>query len=579
MTNQIDAQIADRHRTNGKQTQAKLEMPSDSEKSPESPNSNFLSPVPDFEQAVVLRQPHIWSRSIVWTIVGVTTAALLWAAIAKIEQVIPAQGQLKPQGKVKEIQVPVNGVVKEVYVKEGEEVGEGQLLATLDSRASVADLESSKKIRQTLSKENEFYRALMEQPLDSDRLESSLAQLDLPPEVTALARHRMALVAENQLFRIQIGDSPTQSTLSLEQQARLGTAKAELDSRATAARLEMEQLEKQLQQNQVQLADTRTQLSLDRQILSEIQARNSETLEQAENSLAIEQKILQEVEPLLEEGALAKLQLERQRQSVQDRSAELSEKKRNGAIELEKQKQQIQTNLAEIDRLLEEEQRLRLAINQARARLTNTVTLSTKEIRDKMADNEKQMAEIDSQLTKNAIENEKRIAEIDSQISKTEVTLNYQEVRAPVAGRVFDLKAFSGFVPQPSQAEALLKIVPDDHLVAEVDITNQDIGFIRPGMKADVRIDSFPFSEFGDVKGEVASIGSDSLPPDEINRFYRFPTKIQLDEQVLQVNDTEIPLKSGMSVSVNIKVREKRTVLSLFTELFTKKVESLKEVR
>jgi HlyD family secretion protein len=115
--------------------------------------------------------------------------------------------------------------------------------------------------------------------------------------------------------------------------------------------------------------------------------------------------------------------------------------------------------------------------------------------------------------------------------------------------------------------------------VAEVDVTNEDIGFVTTGQKADVRIDSFPFSEFGDIKGEVIRIGSDALPPDEINRFYRFPVKVKLDQQYLKIKDREIPLQSGMSVSVNIKVRENRTVLSLFTELFTNKVETLKQVR
>nr|WP_232826334.1 HlyD family secretion protein [Cyanothece sp. BG0011] len=112
-----------------------------------------------------------------------------------------------------------------------------------------------------------------------------------------------------------------------------------------------------------------------------------------------------------------------------------------------------------------------------------------------------------------------------------------------------------------------------------MNITNQDIGFVRVGQKVDVRIDSFPFSEFGDIKGEVMSIGSDALEPDEIYQFYRFPAKVELDQQYLATADREIPLQSGMSVTANIKVRENRTVLSLITELFNKKVESLKQVR
>lgn len=146
-------------------------------------------------------------------------------------------------------------------------------------------------------------------------------------------------------------------------------------------------------------------------------------------------------------------------------------------------------------------------------------------------------------------------------------------------GVVFDLKATPGYVTPPNQTEPLLKIIPADSLVAEVDVTNKDIGFVRTGMPVDVRIDSFPYSEFGGVDGEVEYVGSDALPPDQTYQFYRFPVRIKLDSQELVSHGREIPLQSGMSVTANIRVREKRTVMSIFTELFTKKIESLETVR
>ena len=72
------------------------------------------------------------------------------------------------------------------------------------------------------------------------------------------------------------------------------------------------------------------------------------------------------------------------------------------------------------------------------------------------------------------LENKKQIAEVDSQISQAELNFKYQELRAPVAGTVFDLKAKNaGFVSESSQT--LVKIVPDDNLIAEVFIPNKDI--------------------------------------------------------------------------------------------------------
>jgi hemolysin D len=109
-------------------------------------------------------------------------------------------------------------------------------------------------------------------------------------------------------------------------------------------------------------------------------------------------------------------------------------------------------------------------------------------------------------------------------------------------------------------------------------VTNADIGFVRTGMMVDVRVDSFPFSEFGDIKGEVVRIGSDALPPDEEHRFYRFPVRIKLDRQTILTAGQEIQVQSGMSISANIKIR-KRTVMTIITDQFTRKIDSFQNVR
>jgi len=557
-------------------------------------NKSITPSLPTFsppEQSVILKQSPIWSRTIIWTLMSVTTAALIWSAFAKIEQVVGAQGQLKPQGKVQEVQAPVNGVVQEVKVKDGDRVNKGDVLVLMDSSASKVQLESLGKIRATAEKENQFYRLLMAQDLTPAQVESSIAQLKLPSEIADLARNRAALVAENQLYQAQVSEGASSSALQEEQLARLAAARREANSRQAAARLEMEQLEKQLAQTGVQLADARSQLIKDRLVLEEIKTRNANSMKQGQESLDIERNILNDIEPLGEEGAVARYQINKQKQSVTDRQNELQQQEANGEIDREKQEKEVQTRIAEISRLEQEEKRYFLLISQAQEKLINTTVITEKDVRDKMADNHKRIAEIDSQISRIIIDNNKRIAELDSQISQAQQTIKYQKITAPIDGVVFDLKARPGFVPQPSQAEALLKIVPDGCptqikdaakgcLVAEVDVTNQDIGFVRVGQKADIRIDSFSYSEYGDIKGEVISIGSDALPPDENHRFYRFPVRVSLNSQELVLKDkSTLPLQSGMSVSVNIKVNENRTVLGLFTDMFNKQVDTLKQVR
>jgi HlyD family secretion protein len=85
---------------------------------------------------VVLQQSRFWARSITWTLIGVTGFALAWLALAKTEEIVTAPGKLEPLGVVKDIQMPVGGVVDQVLVKEGDRVNKGQVLLRLDTEAS-----------------------------------------------------------------------------------------------------------------------------------------------------------------------------------------------------------------------------------------------------------------------------------------------------------------------------------------------------------------------------------------------------------------------------------------------------------
>ena len=472
-----------------------------------------------FDQPVILEQPAVWSRVVVWLLVAMTTSALAWAAIAKIEEAVPATGKLEPQGSVKEIKAPTGGVVREIHVQDGQVVKKGELLVTFDPTAPAADLESLTKLRNSLLRENQFYTTAV----------SGIGQDD--GDLGSLTRLRAALIAENEFYQAQINglnvNQRTGGEFNSTQQQLLTNARAEYQSRVTDAQLRIRELEKQLSQTQVQLVT-------------------------AKKVVGLNQQILDRIEPVAKEGAISQLQYQRQQQEVLTRQAE-------------------------VERLTGEQQRILVQISQAREQLQNTISLSAKDVFTKIADNQKKIAEINVDLVRFRLENNKKISEIDGQLSKAKLALQYQELRSPVNGVVFDLQANSqGFVANSS--EPILRVVPNENLVASVYITNKDIGFVQPGMATDIKIESFPESEFGSIKGKLVSIGSDALAPTQERPFYAFPAKIQLETQSLLTNGRKLPLQSGMSVNCNIKVR-KRTVLSIFLDMFDKKVNSLQNVR
>lgn len=530
-----------------------------------------------FEQSVILRRSPKWSRLTMGGIMGVTIFAIGWSIVAKIEQVIPAQGLIQPTGKLQEIQVPTNGVVQEVKVEEGQRVEKGDVLMVLDSTTSQAQVDSLSQVRKSLTQENKFYRALMAGKIDSNNVDATISTLEIPREIAYLTRNRAELKDENEMFNALLGSSG--GSLNPEQQARLEASQADLRERTASARLEVEQLEKQLEQNKIQLEDNRAQLDTSKQNLAEIKQRNQEAMEQAKESLKIEQETLKAILPVYEEGGIAKVQVDQQRQRINDRNASMVDALKEGNLERDRQQQEVTSLQAEIQRLLQEEQRLTLDISQAREQLSNTTTLSRKELLDQIATNRKRLSEIDSQLNKTIVENEKRISETNSQISSAEQNLKYQTIVAPVTGDVFDLRAYPGFVPPSGQAaRPVLQIVPTEDLIAEVFITPQDIGFVEPGMTTDVRISTFNYSEYGDIEGEVEFISKSALEPEPPYDFFRYVAKVKLKKDFFNIKGKKKYIQPGMEVQANIRINENRTVFNLLSEKFLGGLDKFKEL-
>ena len=75
-----------------------------------------------------LQQDRFWLRTVTWTLVGTTVFGIGWLGIARTEEVVVAQGQLKPTGGVKEIRIPAGTVVEDILVEQGDQVRKDQVL-------------------------------------------------------------------------------------------------------------------------------------------------------------------------------------------------------------------------------------------------------------------------------------------------------------------------------------------------------------------------------------------------------------------------------------------------------------------
>ena len=111
--------------------------------------SNALSKLPqlspdalDFAPAILKSQhqpPSPFPRFVLYTLLALVGVLLVWAVVGRLDVVAVAQGKLVPQSFLKVVQPSESGIIKEILVKEGDEVAAGQVLMRMDASLSEAD--------------------------------------------------------------------------------------------------------------------------------------------------------------------------------------------------------------------------------------------------------------------------------------------------------------------------------------------------------------------------------------------------------------------------------------------------------
>ena len=198
------------------------------------------------------------------------------------------------------------------------------------------------------------------------------------------------------------------------------------------------------------------------------------------------------------------------------------------------------------------------------------------ELENQSADLDEQFNRLKLQQQQISLQSAKSIDRMRNELSLVNLKLQYQAVHAPASGIIFDPEASLDGVLMAG--ERILSIVPQSGLFAEVFVPNKDIGFVKIGQKAKVRVDAFPFTRYGELNGTVTSVAADALSPDETSNIYRFPIKLGLEKSYLLSDNIMIPLKPGMSITTNLKLRDKR-VISLISDLLVDQTDSVKSIR
>lgn len=148
-------------------------------------------------------------------------------------------------------------------------------------------------------------------------------------------------------------------------------------------------------------------------------------------------------------------------------------------------------------------------------------------------------------------------------------------VRSPVAGTVKRLLVNTiGGVIQPGMDIA--EVVPSEEvLLVEAKIRPSDIAYMHPGQVAKIKFTAYDFAVMGGIEGNLIHISPDTIVDENNESFYL--VRVETDRVFIGPDGTELPIISGMTVSVDILTGEKSVLDYLLKPILKTKQLALRE--
>ena len=398
---------------------------------------------------------------------------VFWAWIAVLDEVTKGDAQVIPSSKIQLIQSLDGGIVEDILVKEGDVVEKDQVLLKIDTTTAETNL-----------KEREArYNYLQGMVIRLDA-EINNKPLVFPED---LAKKAPSVITE-QINQYNLRRSQRSAELSV--------------------------LESQTSQRNQEVREMGARLS------------------QLRSNLSLKEQELNMRRPLVEQGAMSKVELLRIEGEVTDLRGEINT---------------IGTAVP----------RAKSAVAEAQQRISEMKAKGNAEAQQELA---AAKAEMDS-LAQTLIGGEQKVA-------KT-------QMKSPVKGTVKQLKINTvGGVIKPG--EDVMEIVPfGDNLLFEAKVPPKDIAFIRPGQEANVKITAYDSSIYGGLKGIVEGISADTIMNEKGESFYR--VTIRTKESVLMHNGKPLPIIPGMTANVQILTGKKSVLDYLLKPIMKARQDALRE--
>ncbi|QIR37395.1 HlyD family efflux transporter periplasmic adaptor subunit [Tolypothrix sp. PCC 7910] len=461
--------------------------------------------------------PPLYTRLLAGTVSLIVFGAIAWAHFSEIDEVAIASGELIASTQVRPVTSLGGGRILKVKVKEGDRVTKDQVLIQRDPDLQQSDVNRLAKSTQLIQEDL--------QRLDAERVGVKSTGTKL----------------QDELLNSRLADF----------QARQATAEADANRQQAImdqAKVRLNRLQENLVNAKSSLANAKTNLI------------NAQTISlKVENNLAIAQKREQSLRTLMTPGAVPRVDYLEAQERLNRATTEITRAKdevtnaQNKIIEAQDRVTSLEKDIAaQAQEIRQAQEAYQAARNQAQRVASE------------------RQSEILSQINKRKEE----LTNVAGQLEQARKQEDEETIKAPFAGTIYKIKATKG----PVQAgEELLSILPEgEDMLLEVKVLNSDIGFIREGMKAKVKMATFPFQEFGVIEGEVVQVSPNAVTDEKLGLV--FPTRIKLNKHSITVRGQEVAFTPGMAANGEIVTR-KKSVLTFIMEPVTRRFSEAFSVR
>lgn len=416
----------------------------------------------------------IQSHIILWMAFSFIIIAIIWADFAELDEVTRGSGKTIPSSHIQVIQNLEGGILAEILVREGQVVEKNQPLLQLDAVRFASSLNENKL---------KYYELLAATARLSAEVDNT--PLVIPDIVLKIAPE----IAEN--------------------------AKQLFESRRKELNASTKILDQQIIQQEQELIELSAKT---KQI-----ARSYQLLKEEVDMSA----------PLVEEGAMSKVELLRIQREANDLKGQLTAARlsipRIQSFLDEGKNKLAETKIRFQTKALEE-------LNQTKAELDRT--------------------------------GESTLA-LEDRVTRTRVL-------SPVKGIIKQLKVTTvGGVVQPGMD--LVEIVPlEDKLLIEAEVRPADIAFLHPGQKAMVKLTAYDFSIYGGLEAELEHISADTITNEEDGESY-YIIRLRTNKNYLEKNGAKLNIIAGMTADVDILTGKKSVLDYILKPILKAKERALKE--